>query len=85
MNVKLTEKEAKEIFAQRYLDSLGKKRYLPLVLYGISLIFFLTLYAPGREWLIVGLAAIPAIIAGYLAFRFGRKARIFYVQQMMVE
>ena len=65
MQIKVTKKEAMEIYSQRYLDSQGKvMRYLPLGLLSMALIAGVSLlyFVEGWLWAIVFLGFIlPSI------------------------
>ena len=65
MQIKVTKKEAMEIYSQRYLDRRGKvKRYLPITLFIGALIIALLLMFYVNDWLgaiTFGVLSIPVV------------------------
>jgi len=72
MLIEVTEKEAKEIFSQRYIAKLGKRKYLPLaMLIAGAIVGFVCCEILSRtnEWLGVAVLAILLSPAIYFSSR----------------
>lgn len=86
MQIEVTEKEAREIYSQRYFNSLGKRKFLPfaiLVLGAIIGFACCIVVSQGNEWLGVTALAILLSPAIYMSLRAKKASRKYFIDQMM--
>ena len=69
MQIEVTEREAMGIYSQRYLDSLGRKRYIAPVIFAVALLLALLTMYYVDDWLGVGVFVVLSSPSIYITFK----------------
>jgi len=84
MQIEVTNREARGIYSQRYINNLGSTNYIPSVILLVGLVLALFMMYYGFPWLGVGFFVLMSFPSIFLTLRIARNSSK-YAKKMIEE